>query len=165
MSSSSRVAVGAAAVLAACMVTWAVLVPLAPRMRQAGGAPASLAAVVDVAGGLVCHRKPERSFVTAGRQWPVCARCSGVYLAAGATVIAGLGFRGRRRPPAGGCPSAWRAAFAVALLPIALTWVLERTGLVDVSNITRALSGLPLGIVVAIAVLANLCPRVGDRPR
>jgi uncharacterized membrane protein len=26
-----------------------------------------------------CHRKPERSFFWKGRQFPVCARCTGIY--------------------------------------------------------------------------------------
>lgn len=27
----------------------------------------------------ICHRKPERSFFIRGRQFPVCARCTGFY--------------------------------------------------------------------------------------
>jgi uncharacterized membrane protein len=27
-----------------------------------------------------CHRKPERSFSWSGKQFPVCARCTGFYL-------------------------------------------------------------------------------------
>ena len=27
----------------------------------------------------ICHRKPERSFHIKGRQFPVCARCTGFY--------------------------------------------------------------------------------------
>ena len=30
---------------------------------------------------LICHRKPERSFHIKGYQFPVCARCTGFYLA------------------------------------------------------------------------------------
>lgn len=29
---------------------------------------------------LICHRMPERSFFYKGHQFPVCARCTGVYL-------------------------------------------------------------------------------------
>ncbi len=29
---------------------------------------------------VACHRKPERSFFWKGRQFPVCARCTGFYL-------------------------------------------------------------------------------------
>lgn len=31
-------------------------------------------------GKLICHRIPERSFFYKGHQFPVCARCTGVYL-------------------------------------------------------------------------------------
>lgn len=34
----------------------------------------------DYAGSLVCHRISERSFTIAGRQMPLCARCTGIYL-------------------------------------------------------------------------------------
>ena len=34
----------------------------------------------DYAGALVCHRITERSFTIAGRQMPLCARCTGIYL-------------------------------------------------------------------------------------
>ena len=30
---------------------------------------------------LICHRKPERSFHIKGHQFPVCARCTGFYVA------------------------------------------------------------------------------------
>lgn len=30
---------------------------------------------------LICHRKPERSFFFRGHQFPVCARCTGFYIA------------------------------------------------------------------------------------
>lgn len=30
---------------------------------------------------LICHRKPERSFFIKGHQFPVCSRCTGIYLA------------------------------------------------------------------------------------
>ena len=29
---------------------------------------------------LICHRKPERSFIIKGHQFPVCARCTGFYI-------------------------------------------------------------------------------------
>ena len=28
----------------------------------------------------ICHRKPERSFFIKGYQFPVCARCTGIYI-------------------------------------------------------------------------------------
>lgn len=29
---------------------------------------------------VICHQKPERSFFWKGKQFPVCARCTGIYL-------------------------------------------------------------------------------------
>ncbi|MFT3993801.1 MAG: DUF2085 domain-containing protein [Dysgonomonas sp.] len=29
---------------------------------------------------VTCHRKPERSFFWRGKQFPVCARCTGIYI-------------------------------------------------------------------------------------
>jgi len=31
-------------------------------------------------GNYICHRKPERSFKIGGRHFPVCSRCTGIYL-------------------------------------------------------------------------------------
>ena len=35
----------------------------------------------------ICHRKPERSFFYKGRQFPVCARCTGFYITGIASII------------------------------------------------------------------------------
>lgn len=51
----------------------------------------------DYVGYAVCHRITERSFTIAGRQFPLCARCTGMYL--GVTlvfVVLGLAGRWRR---------------------------------------------------------------------
>lgn len=34
-----------------------------------------------------CHRRPERSFFFRGHQFPVCARCTGIYFAAVTSLI------------------------------------------------------------------------------
>lgn len=39
----------------------------------------------DYAGYAICHRITERSFTIAGRQFPLCARCTGMYL--GVTLV------------------------------------------------------------------------------
>ncbi len=44
----------------------------------------------------LCHRITERSFTIAGRQFPLCARCSGMYLGA-ALVLLVMGLAGRMR--------------------------------------------------------------------
>lgn len=35
----------------------------------------------------ICHRRPERSFFYKGRQFPVCARCTGFYISGIASII------------------------------------------------------------------------------
>ena len=58
--------------------------------------PYSFLQKADFIGYAVCHRIDHRSFHMAGRQLPLCVRCTGTYLG----VLAGLGsfwLRGRRR--------------------------------------------------------------------
>ena len=44
--------------------------------------PGGLLDKTDMVGYAVCHRITERSFVIAGRQLPLCARCSGTFIGA-----------------------------------------------------------------------------------
>lgn len=50
----------------------------------------------DYVGYAVCHRITERSFSIAGRQLPLCVRCTGMYLGVALTFVV-LGLAGRRR--------------------------------------------------------------------
>ncbi len=50
----------------------------------------------DYIGYAVCHRITDRSFAIAGRQLPLCARCTGMYLGV-VIIFAVLGLAGRRR--------------------------------------------------------------------
>jgi uncharacterized membrane protein len=105
------------------------------------------AAVVYLAGGAVCHQRIERSFATAGVPWPVCGRCTGLYLSAGIAVLV-LG------------PMAWSGVVsrpedrvlkwlvALAALPLAITWSLEQAGLLDPDTMTRAATAAPLGCAI-----------------
>jgi uncharacterized membrane protein len=58
--------------------------------------PGSLLDKADRAAYAVCHRIADHSFFVAGRQLPLCARCSGTYLGALIGLIV-LGVRGRGR--------------------------------------------------------------------
>jgi len=55
------------------------------------------ATVVYLAAAQVCHQRPERSFETDGVAWPVCARCTGLYLAAPFGAFLALGRVGKSR--------------------------------------------------------------------
>lgn len=47
----------------------------------------SLLAGADIAGYAFCHRITERSFTIGGRQFPLCARCTGMYLGVMVTFV------------------------------------------------------------------------------
>lgn len=79
-------------------------------------APPGLLGKADAIGYAVCHRIDERSFQLPGdphdhpdgRQTPLCARCSGMYLGA----VLGLAFQAVVAPKRGGMPGKW------AILPL-----------------------------------------------
>ena len=115
-------------------------------------ATATAAACVYATGSFVCHQRPERSFLLAGRQMPVCARCAGLYAAAAFSAF-GLGVTSAvRRFRFGGtlALTAVRARWMafIAALPTIVTWLVEHLGFVQLSNATRFLAALPLGAAV-----------------
>lgn len=59
-------------------------------------ADSGVLSLADYAGYAVCHRITERSFTVAGRQFPLCARCTGMFLGV-ALVFVVLLLAGRGR--------------------------------------------------------------------
>jgi uncharacterized membrane protein len=104
------------------------------------------AATVYMACAQVCHQRPARSFHTGGVQWPVCARCWGLYLAAGAGALTAW----YRRRTAG-----WSARWlvAIAAAPTALTLAVEWAGAAPVTNLMRFAAALPLGAMIAFVLV------------
>jgi len=139
-------------VLGAVVLTtgWVALLLAAPVL------PGWAGAIVYGVGSLVCHQIPERSFHLAGFQLPVCARCLGIYLGASA----GAGFIWLRahsaRPRFAIAPAAARRLAGLTAIPTLLTLVLETAGVWFPSNVTRAVAGFPLGIMVALVVVSAL---------
>jgi uncharacterized membrane protein len=134
----------------ASTVGWALALPLAAAAAATPHAPAgeyALAALAYAIGRLVCHQQIARSFQLWGVQLPVCARCTGIYvgaaLAAAAISLAQRPLRLDRQ----------RSLLLASAVPIALTLVFEWTTGITPSNVVRAISGLPLGAVVARVVL------------
>jgi uncharacterized membrane protein len=145
--------------MARAIAALAVLWPLAQAATVAAalaGAGGTLTALVPIAASRVCHQRPERSFHTHGVQWPVCARCSGLYLGAAGGVW--LGFAQRLR--------SWtrdrrvRMTLAIASLPTVMTWAAEWALGLPVTNIARAVAALPLGAAVAAVIVAVTAPAV-----
>ena len=140
-------------------VGWALALPLATWTAGSSGlfslAYAAAVAIYGIGAG-VCHHRHDRSFYLWATQMPVCARCTGIYLGGALAAIASS-VTGRRRrgtrPFISWSSARWRVAFAVAALPTLATLVAEWTGSAAPPNTVRAIAGLPIGAVVAWAVL------------
>jgi uncharacterized membrane protein len=76
--------------------------------------PTGLLGKADAVGYAVCHRIDERSFHIHGRQMPLCARCTGMYLGA----MIGLGYQSITARKRTGLPP-WRVIAFLGLLVIA----------------------------------------------
>jgi uncharacterized membrane protein len=119
------------------------------------------AGIIFSIASLICHQRPERSFFWAGHQFPVCARCTGLYVSAAFGVLAWVSLRmwphWRRQSVD---PRTARTLLIVAALPTALSLATGALGVWDGSNVTRAVLALPLGgiggAVVAAVVTKNL---------
>lgn len=123
-------------------------------------APHDLLAKADRAAYAVCHRIPERSFIIGGRQLPLCARCSGLYLGAGAALLALLALgRGRAgRFPArpylilsGLFLAAWAADGFNSFLAL-----LDLPHLYEPTNLLRLITGALAGVALAGVLLPAL---------
>jgi uncharacterized membrane protein len=129
--------------LTAVALLWVVILLAAPILLARTGPSPPLAAVYSAA-HLICHQRPERSFTIGGTQVPVCARCSGLYVAgASGALVALLVTAGRVQPGS----RRVRLALALAAAPTAITVAAEWLGLASPSNVLRALAALPLGAV------------------
>jgi uncharacterized membrane protein len=98
----------------------------------------ALPSVVYGAASLVCHQRPERSFVFAGAQFPVCARCAGLYLSGAAGAL--LAWSSLRSGPWYG-----RELLLIAALPTLVTIPIEWLGVSTLSNTIRAAAAVPFG--------------------
>ncbi len=162
---------GPRALIASAAVLWAAALPLAP--LGLGSSTASsiervASSLVYLAGAVVCHQRPERSFDLAGHAWPVCARCSGIYLGAAAAVLLFLALE-RAGPHHSTVrdgtlrAAAARLAVGLAMLPAALSLVWEWTTGLTPPDLVRAATGVAIGAVVAWVVMRALSvePAVG----
>lgn len=144
-----------AILLATAAVTWPALLGLALADRI--DAPAStMSTVVYAAASRVCHQRADRSFTTRGQQWPVCARCAGLYLAAPLGALAAALARPRGRRTLG-------RVVVVAAAPTMAAWLLEAAAGVPVPGVVRMALAVPLGAAVAftLVTLARAGNRIG----
>jgi hypothetical protein len=134
-----------AAGLLALALAGGLAIPLLPCVAPAMPGAGVVRALAYGVGSVICHQRPERSLTTCGRAWPVCGRCSGLYLGAavGALVAsAGIGRRGTWRQ--------WRARVAWAAAPTLALWSAEVVTGMDPGTPIRFAAALPLGLVAAL---------------
>jgi uncharacterized membrane protein len=134
----------ATALLALALVGGLAL-PALPCVAPASPGAGLVRALAYGVGSLVCHQRPERSLSSCGRQWPVCGRCSGLYLGAAAGVLlaaAGVGRRGNWQ--------AWRRRVLMSAIPTGALWFGEVVGLGDPGTPLRLALALLPGVVTAL---------------
>jgi uncharacterized membrane protein len=129
-------------------ILWLSAIVLAPfALRDPRTALAS--AFVYAGASHVCHQKPERSFHLSGVTMPVCARCTGLYVAG--VLGACLAWAG-----AASAPRRMRAVMLTSAAPMAVTVVLEWVGLWQPANLTRAIVSVPPGVAAGWIVVRML---------
>ena len=77
-----------------------------------------------------CHRMPERSFFYKGRQFPVCARCTGVCLGQFSAIAANIFF-----------PVPLRLSVLLLSL-MGIDWGLQEAGIHPSTNFRRFFTGI-----------------------
>ena len=114
-----------------------------------------MADIIFAIGSLICHQRPERSFFWGAHQFPVCARCTGLYVSA-ALGMAGLvviKLTNHWRPRAID-PRTARIILILAAMPTLISVASGTLGVWDGTNITRALLAIPLGVTAGAIVAA-----------
>lgn len=150
---------GLLALLATAVLVAALLAP-----------PHNVLEKADRAAYAVCHRLPERTFVVGGRLLPLCARCSGTYLAALAGMAV-LALRGRGR--ASRLPGPRHLAVLGLFL---LAWAVDGTNsfltffpaaprLYEPNNLLRLATGTLEGLAIAAFVIPLLNLGLWARPQ
>jgi uncharacterized membrane protein len=132
--------------LVVAAVLWPLLLVSATWARVEGRRQA-WSDVVYLAASTICHQRADRSFHTAGVAWPVCGRCSGLYLAAPFGAITAWCLRRRRSEP----QLTW--VLVIAALPTTATLVAEWIARVAVTNEVRGVAALSLGAAIAFAIV------------
>jgi uncharacterized membrane protein len=118
-----------------------------------------VSAMTYAAGSLICHQRSERSFHYDGAQYPVCARCFGLYAGAVVGVLfwaaaSGLGAAARVRTAQLTRPRVARRTLIVVALPTVVTVAASWFGWWDAGNLVRAALAIPLGAAIAAVIAA-----------
>jgi uncharacterized membrane protein len=134
--------------LTSAAVIWTAAILCTPRQNTRARFPV-VAALVRTSGAVICHQRPERSFHGDGGQFPVCARCTGLYLSGALGALIGWGGLSR-------VPRRMRLTLALAAAPTLLTIAAEWSGAAAISNAIRAAAAVPLGGTVGWVLVRML---------
>jgi hypothetical protein len=181
-----------ARVLVAAALIWPLILGAAVWTQQGRERAPIWVGILDAAASRICHQRPERSFFTGTVQWPVCARCSGLYLGAPIGALLALTLRRRPGPEGPGLRAQGPgrhaqvpgrdaqvprrhatgardlqvpgslAVLAIAAVPTLITLALEWLHLAPVSNVMRAMAAVPLGLAIAWSLVRVAQPARAD---
>lgn len=89
-----------------------------------------------------CHARPDRSFYFRGKQFPICARCTGelIGMIAGIPIVI---FQG--------CPQF--VIVLVMMIPLVFDGFLQRLTSYESGNIRRLITGILFGIALIFALI------------
>ena len=93
-----------------------------------------------------CHRRPDRSFFWRGKQFPLCARCTGLYGGGGIGLLVFV-----TRPI-----KISKFVGALLLGPMYIDGITQLNDLRESTNILRLLTGLMGGVGLALTILNEL---------
>jgi uncharacterized membrane protein len=112
-----------------------------------------VSALIYSIGGVICHQLPARSFFWDGHQFPVCARCTGLYLSGAVALVVWMGVKvARGRRPLTIDPRVALRVIVIAALPTVATFAAAVSGIWDGSNMLRAVLAIPLGAAAGVIV-------------
>lgn len=110
------------------------------------------------AGSVVCHQLPDRSFYWGQWKFPVCSRCTGLYVSAAIGLAAWATLRKISRKWRGNpirIDPRWAIVILVAAaVPTLVSVVTAASGVWDATNAGRALLAVPLGTTAGVLVAA-----------
>jgi uncharacterized membrane protein len=114
-----------------------------------------IVALIFAVGRVICHQQPERSFFLDGDQFPVCARCTGLYVSAAAGLAGWVAVKAAARwRPLLFDPRLAIRLIVIGGIPTAVSLAAGLAGVWDGSNATRALVAVPLGASAGAIVAA-----------
>jgi uncharacterized membrane protein len=122
--------------------------------------PDGILGKADATAYAVCHRIESHSFQIGERTFPLCIRCSGMYLGA----ILGLAYMAIIHPRRGGIPKTWvlvvlgvfASAFAFDGVNSFLNLINEDLSFYPPQHLIRLLTGMGMGLVISVMVFVGV---------